>query len=168
MEDKQLLELFDTKGFSPYACDDKPLLESKDIQLNTYTKGRINNIVCLNRSDEDNMTIFECYKQWLEDFDIDEEIRLHMEVPMGEWDNPNLYATDHSYAECVEDYTNYIATMKALIYGEVAEELTESEIEIKNLKSYIVFLEEELRKDVTIAEGILEDWRCEHNIGDIE
>ena len=93
-ETKKLKKFFESKNINVYK-------HKGSLELNTYTKGGVNMIITLNPP------VTESFQEYVDMFDVDEEIDLHREMDM--------YKHNFTIRQSLDDFENYLEWLESLL-----------------------------------------------------
>lgn len=93
--EKQMEEL--DKHFIIYDCD-------SEIELESWTDGGVDMFICIFKND--NVDYLEQFKNYIENFDIDETIDLHRES--------ELYRKHFSISKSLKDFEDYLKKLRKI------------------------------------------------------
>lgn len=96
MTNKERLILED--NFEVSECDDS-------IELETWTNGGVNMFICLDKTSDE--TITEQFRNYVDNFNIDEEIDLHREG--------KEYRNNFTISESIDDFRNYLKWLQHIL-----------------------------------------------------
>ena len=93
-ETKKLKKFFESKNINVYK-------HKGSLELNTYTNGGVNMIITLNPP------VTESFQEYVDMFDVDEEIDLHREMDM--------YKHNFTIRQSLDDFENYLEWLESLL-----------------------------------------------------